>query len=1039
MKKTLSLVLMLCMLVSVVAPALVFAEAGKAVTVNVGDVPVAFDEAKLDLLADGNTASDATAFSNAGLVGFENKGFTHTDGADAAVEATFEIILDLGEVQTIGSISLDAYKESNSMIALPTVNYYVSVDGVNYYQINAGGKVSPAADAAESKVHTLKADFSTRIAVEAQYVKAVVSFKNGWVFLSELSVGAGNETVASEAPDKAYPYSRHTVPNPGVGIFDIGDGVLDLAVNDGTIGQLFRNAQLIKAAYDAELGAYVIEYSKVNPWPDGHSGTEELAEGEILVAISTGGVVTSDEFSGCKWIARGLTAGDLIVLNEDTIQFLPAGALVPEVPDEPEPVELPEGALLLDYAGYKHAGVNSIVAGDGMTVSELTALGNDGNAKDMNYAYIVVVDADNVVVQTWCELSVAKSDVVCPEGGYIISFNGNKDGYKDLAAIEEGAVITLYNVDVDAFRGAEGNYELTNAGFTYENPAVDEPVTPPVAVEKPENAEMFWVTHYENNTVEGSGVIFTKPYDGAVWWLHFAFAPIDGVENAYEIVEISNGLSDGSGTALAIPEGGFVWATNTGNDYPTLGMDGPDYTSPNCNDAIARALNWAIGDQFVVGGFDFVNVPTSTPDVDWYDDAYVCTAWIAPYEAAEEPVVPEPPVAGGNLAAGKDYTTSAIYTTDGIQNWPDEGGVTLTDGIKAEIGAGYFDAAWVGFNKQSPDYDASEGGFGATTVINLGASYDLSKVCFQAFGGDAGISVPYWVNVYASADGENYEYAGSLEISTDAAVAGVNAYEVAIKGNAQYVKVCFYGYGWIFIDEIEIYGAEGTDTPVDPEPEDKTYENTMVKGEDGNFSCEVPYGFTWVIDDLNGSIGGEDNTICTTQDAYNVCNPNWAITIYAEKQADGTYVALKDAIVCPGSAAGAGITIGENQIAIVIHSAYSNPNGTNWESKVVAMAVKAGDVLVVDMDAMTVYAPIPGESEEPEPSFKYGDVNGDGVTNSADVARLMRYLADYDYAAGTSSVEIFAGADCNGDGIVDGRDSVKLLQYLADREPPVAG
>ena len=423
------------------------------------------------------------------------------------------------------------------------------------------------------------------------------------------------------------------------------------------------------------------------------------------------------------------------------------------------------------------------------------------------------------------------------------------------------------------------------------------------------------------------------------------------------------------------------------------------------------------------------------------------------HNEAEEPVIPEPPVEPEdpeepedvvNLVAGLEYVISEQFHMGGEDvgwgwdenapaSYPDDG-FELTDGTWPLAGEGYSAAGWMAFNQNTPAQ--RDRGY-AYVRFDLGEVVDLSLAKVVTLKDiPTGIQPAYMIEVWISADGEIYELAGEYRPESDAHSAladkTVHELEIALKGNAQYVEFRFVSYGWAFLGEIEIYGAAVNE-------EQKTYENTMVEGEDGNFSCEVPYGFTWVIDDLNGSIGGEDNTICTTQDAYNVCNPNWAITIYAEKQADGTYVALKDAIVCPGSAAGAGITIGENQIAIVIHSAYSNPNGTNWESKVVAMAVKAGDVLVVDMDAMTVYAPIPGESEEPEPSFKYGDVNGDGVTNSADVARLMRYLADYDYAAGTSSVEIFAGADCNGDGIVDGRDSVKLLQYLADREPPVAG
>ena len=308
--------------------------ATEGVSANVTVGSLAYDESALAKLFDGNDAAGATAFGDAGFVSFENKGFTHTDGVDAAVEAAVELVRDLGSVQAISKITLNAFKDSNSMIALPSVKFYVSIDGVNYYEINAGAAVNPAADAAETATAALTADFSTRIAVNARYVKAVATFKNGWIFLSELGVTAADAANTAEDPDSAYAYTEHAVPSPGIGIFDSTDGELDLSVNDGATGHIFRNAQLIKAKYDADKGAYVVIYSKVNPWPDGHTGTETLGEGEILVAISTGGAITSDAFSGCKWIARGLTEGDYIVLDNGTISFYPANGQLPGAEDD---------------------------------------------------------------------------------------------------------------------------------------------------------------------------------------------------------------------------------------------------------------------------------------------------------------------------------------------------------------------------------------------------------------------------------------------------------------------------------------------------------------------------------------------------------------------------------------------------------------------------------------------------------------------------------------------------------------------------------
>jgi hypothetical protein len=199
-------------------------------------------------------------------------------------------------------------------------------------------------------------------------------------------------------------------------------------------------------------------------------------------------------------------------------------------------------------------------------------------------------------------------------------------------------------------------------------------------------------------------------------------------------------------------------------------------------------------------------------------------------------------------------------------------------------------------------------------------------------------------------------------------------FSIDLDVSAQYVQMRVISRGWAFLGEVEILGTAAASEEPDAPVAGKNWENTLVEGEDGNYSCEVPYGYTWTVNYVDGTIAGEDVTVCTTQDAYNACNPNWAITVYLEKQADGTYVALQDAIVCPGSAAAAGIEVGGDKIALVAHSAYSNPNGSNWQSKVVAMSVKAGDVFTVSDDMLTVVAVDPNAPVEPEtPDVPTGD------------------------------------------------------------------
>ncbi|MBQ3002715.1 MAG: hypothetical protein IJD82_03175 [Clostridia bacterium] len=65
----------------------------------------------------------------------------------------------------------------------------------------------------------------------------------------------------------------------------------------------------------------------------------------------------------------------------------------------------------------------------------------------------------------------------------------------------------------------------------------------------------------------------------------------------------------------------------------------------------------------------------------------------------------------------------------------------------------------------------------------------------------------------------------------------------------------------------------------------------------------------------------------------------------------------------------------------------------------------------------------------------YGDVNGDGKINSADVTRLLRYLANRNPVTGESEVEVSLGTDVNGDGKITSLDVTRLLRYLANRNP----
>ena len=83
----------------------------------------------------------------------------------------------------------------------------------------------------------------------------------------------------------------------------------------------------------------------------------------------------------------------------------------------------------------------------------------------------------------------------------------------------------------------------------------------------------------------------------------------------------------------------------------------------------------------------------------------------------------------------------------------------------------------------------------------------------------------------------------------------------------------------------------------------------------------------------------------------------------------------------------------------------------------------------------TVYedhAMVDGACDGCEYAILSGDVNGDGVISLNDITLLRSYLANYDYDAGASTVEIEASADADGNGDVNLIDLILITQYLAN-------
>ncbi|MBO5785743.1 MAG: discoidin domain-containing protein, partial [Clostridia bacterium] len=135
------------------------------------------------------------------------------------------------------------------------------------------------------------------------------------------------------------------------------------------------------------------------------------------------------------------------------------------------------------------------------------------------------------------------------------------------------------------------------------------------------------------------------------------------------------------------------------------------------------------------------------------------------------------------------------------------------------------------------------------------------------------------------------------------------------------------------------------------------WEDGQVEGEDGNYTFDNAYGYVFNINYVDGTIAGEDNTIITSEEEYNACNPNWAISVLLAPTSEANvYEVALEPVVTPGSAANGiakGINFNDGNIVLVAHSSYSNPNGTNWQSKLAACALNVGDKITLSEDKKT--------------------------------------------------------------------------------------
>lgn len=276
---------------------------------------------------------------------------------------------------------------------------------------------------------------------------------------------------------------------------------------------------------------------------------------------------------------------------------------------------------------------------DAMIVTEgtATALGGEYFANASWYVY-VIENIDGVYTATKCLTDNTEiGETAAPAGGFLLCIDSTAHQYETIKDTLVGYNFydndNLLTTDGFSLPTADDDVDRKDPKYIYAKAPAKEPAA---TIEMKD----FFVSHYNDSTPEGAGTVFTETYTTSGWWIHASFKPVEGKTDVYEVVETSNGLADGKGPDLAIPEGGFVYAANTGNNYPALGMEGENYTNDAVNAAIEIVKTMTVGSQWVFQGIDLEGktVPTTTPDTKWYDDGYVCTAKVGAY--VEGAVIP---------------------------------------------------------------------------------------------------------------------------------------------------------------------------------------------------------------------------------------------------------------------------------------------------------------------------------------------------------------------------------------------------------------
>lgn len=400
-----------------------------------------------------------------------------------------------------------------------------------------------------------------------------------------------------------------------------------------------------------------------------------------------------------------------------------------------------------------------------------------------------------------------------------------------------------------------------------------------------------------------------------------------------------------------------------------------------------------------------------------------------------------------NVALRKPYTTAGVNSS-----YPDENGITLTDGVIAPDDALYSNQAYVGYNTNSDEYKAN--GYMAITV-DLGKSYSLNKFVgyvASSFNSDAGVVAPATMSVYVSDDNAKWTLAGETNVTDNSAVSCIPV-ELTLDSyvDAQYVQYRFTPTkNWVMIAEVEAYKtfvpisgenlALNKDyTTTAPNRGDKFNDDQirLTNGVKGTTNADSTEYAGWNYTNPNGVdiiVDLGETVYSDTYTAYFV-GGNWGIALASEyiwievfvsDTEDGEYVsvaktAIGDAVLTNGT----GVADDTWSTYVITAQADSSVSGRFVKFHLNHTGPTPSCMWIDEVEVYQVKAP--ATEPEPDPTLM-GDVNFDGKVDSLDYLIVKRSC----FQTYTLSIEEKAVADLNGDNDVTSVDYLLVKRIAFD-------